>query len=118
MRRHGVENTHQYFTVYQHRVLEAVLWLTTNNSYFKDVEIDREAINCLPENDIPNGLRFVLDTEVSPHEDEHEGPPQEHAVDNDVEESVLGGERMSFTPQHQRQRKDQDVNHETVNDEG
>ena len=74
-------------------MLQAVLWLTTNNPYFKDVEIDREAINCLPENGIPNGLRFVLDTEVSPHEDEDEGPPQEHAVDNNVvEESVLGEE--------------------------
>ena len=74
-----------------------LLWLTTNNPYFKDVEIDREAINCLPENGIPNGLRFVLATKVSPHEDEDEGPPQEHAVDNDVvEESVLGGERTSF----------------------
>ena len=46
---------------------------------------------------VPNGLRFVLDTEVSPHEDEDEGPPQEHAVDNDVvEESVFEGERTSF----------------------
>ena len=78
--------------------------LMTNNPYFKDVQIDQEAINCLPENGIPNGLRFVLDTEVFPHEDEDEGPPQEHAVDNDVvEESVLGGERTPFIPQPQRQ---------------
>ena len=84
--------------------------------YFKDVEIDREAINCLPENGIPNGLRFVLDTEVSPHENEDEGPPQEHPVDNDnsVEESVLGGEITSFIPQQQRQRKDQDAIRETI----
>ena len=97
-------------------MLQAVLWLTTNNPYFKDVEIHREAINCLPENGIPNGLRFVLDTKVSPHEDEDEGPPQEHAVDNDnsVEEYVLGGERTSFIPQRQRQRKDQDAIRETV----
>ena len=74
--------------------------------YFKDVEIDREAINCLPENGIPNGLMFVLDTE---------GPPRERAVDNDVvQESVLRGERTSFIPQQQRQRKDQDAIHETV----
>ena len=75
--------------------------MTTNNPYFNDVEIDREAINCLPDNGIPNGLTFVLDTEVSPREDEDEGPPPEHAVDNDnsVEESVLGEERTSFIPQ-------------------
>ena len=80
MRRHGVESTHRDFTVRQHRVFQAVLWLTTNNSYFKVVEIECEAINCLPENGIPNGLRFVLDAEVTPHEQEDEGPPQEHAV--------------------------------------
>ena len=107
VRRHGVENAHRDFTVRQHRVLEGVVWLTMNNPYFKDVDIDREEINCLPENGIPNGLRFVLDTVVYPHENEDEGPPQEHAVHNDVvEESVLGGERTSFIPQRQRQRKD------------
>ena len=116
MRRHGVENTHRDFIVRQHRVLQAVLWMMTNNPYFKDVEIDCEAINCLADNGIPNGLRFVLDTEVSPHEDQDEGPPQEHAVDNDVvEESVLGRERTSFIPQCQRQ--EQDAIRETVNDE-
>ena len=42
----------------------------------------------------------------------------EHVVDDVVvEESVLGGERTSFIPQRQRQRKDQDAIRETVNDE-
>ena len=61
------------FIVRQHQVLQVALWLTTNNTYFKYVEIDRDAINCLADNGIPNGLRFVLDTEISPHEDEDEG---------------------------------------------
>ena len=76
VRRHGVENTHRDIIVRQHRMLQDVLWLTTNNSYFKVVEIDGEAINCLAE----NGPRFVLDTEATPHEHEDEGPPQEHTV--------------------------------------
>ena len=77
-------------------MLKFIKCLTPNNPYFKYVEIDHEAINCLPENGIPNGLRFVLETEVSPHEDEDAGPPQgvvDNVDDNGVEESVLGGER-------------------------
>ena len=62
VRRHGVENVHRDFTVRQHRVLEVVLCLTTNNPCFKDVKIDHQAINCLQENGIPDGLRFVDDT--------------------------------------------------------
>ena len=40
VRRCGVDNSHTDFTVCRHQVLEAVLWLKTNNPYFKDVEID------------------------------------------------------------------------------
>ena len=42
VRRHGVEDTHRDFTVRRHKVLEAVLWLKTNNLFFKDIEIDRD----------------------------------------------------------------------------
>ena len=41
VRRHEVDNSHMDFTVRSHQVLEAVLWLITNNPYFKDLEIDR-----------------------------------------------------------------------------
>ena len=52
----------------RHKVLEAVLWLKTNNPYFKCIEIDREAIQILPENGIPEELRYVVDeNDVSVH---------------------------------------------------
>ena len=44
------------------KVLEAVLWLKTNNPCFKSIEIDREAIQILPENGIPEELRYVVAT--------------------------------------------------------
>ena len=57
VRRHRVENTHRDFTVPQQRVLKAL-------------EIDREAIESLPDKGIRNAcLRYVYDTEVSPIED-------------------------------------------------
>ena len=53
VRRHGADETHRDFTVRRHRVLDAILWLKTNNPFFKDIEIDRAVINSLPENGIP-----------------------------------------------------------------
>ena len=58
---------------------------------------------------------MFLDTEASPHEDEDEGPPQEHRIDNDVvEESVLGEKEHHSFLSGQRQRKDQDGICDTV----
>ncbi|CAB4027447.1 Hypothetical predicted protein, partial [Paramuricea clavata] len=56
VRKHGAEDTHQDFTVRRHKVLEAVLWLKTNNPFFKNIEIDRDVIQSLPENGIPDEL--------------------------------------------------------------
>jgi hypothetical protein len=54
-----------------------VLWLKTNNPFFKDIEIDRDVIQSLPENGIPDELRYVIDeNELSVHF-ENEGPPQD-----------------------------------------
>jgi hypothetical protein len=39
VRIHGAEDTHRDFTVRRHKVLEVVLWLKTNNTFFKDIEM-------------------------------------------------------------------------------
>ncbi|CAB3998542.1 Hypothetical predicted protein [Paramuricea clavata] len=76
VRRHGAEDAHQDFTVRRHKVLEDVLWLKTNNPFFKNIKIDRDVIQSLPENGIPNELRYVIDeNELSVHV-ENKGPPQ------------------------------------------
>jgi hypothetical protein len=60
VRRHGAEDTHRDFTVRR--------WLNTNNSFFQIIEIDRDVIQSLPENGIPDELRYVIDeTELSVH---------------------------------------------------
>ena len=61
VRRHGGDETHREFTVRRRRVLEAILWLKTNNPFFKDIEIDCAIINSLPENGIPEELRYIID---------------------------------------------------------
>ena len=83
VRRHGVDNSHRDFTARRHRVLEAVLWLKTNNPYFKDAEIDRDTIESLPENGIRSELRYV-ESELCANEIEDEVPAQGPSLANDM----------------------------------
>ena len=76
VRRHGADDTHKDFTVRWHRVLEALLWLKTNNPFFKDIEIDRQVIQSLPENGVPDELRYVIDDNEPSVHAENEGPPK------------------------------------------
>ncbi|CAB4032530.1 ATP-dependent DNA helicase PIF1 [Paramuricea clavata] len=118
VRRHGAEDTHRDFTVRRHKVLEAVLWLKTNNPFFKDIEIDRDVIQSLPENGIPDELRYVIDeNELSVHV-ENEGPPQDPVMSANasVEELVLGSGSTSFIPMRQRQRKEGAAIQDAVNE--
>ena len=117
VRRHGMDNSHRDFTVRRHQVLEAVLWLKTNNPYFKDVEIDQEAIESLPENGIPSDLRYV-ESELCTNEIQDEGPARESLLPNDMnKEPLLESVKSSFIPQQQQQRKDEDAIREIVNEE-
>ena len=118
VRRHGADDTHRDFTVCRHRVLEALSWLKTNNPFFKDIEIDRNLIQSLPENGVPEELRYVMDdNEFSVHV-QNEGPPQEpvESANSNVEELVLGSSSTSFIPMQQRQRKDGDAIQDAVNE--
>ncbi len=99
-------------------VLEAVLWLKTNNQFFKDIEIDRDVIQSLPENGIPDELRYVIDeNELSVHV-ENEGPPQDPVLSANasVEELVLGSGSTSFIPMRQRQRTEGAAIQDAVNE--
>ena len=105
-------------TVRRHRVLEALLWLKTNNPFFKDIEIDRQVIQSLPENGVPDELRYVTDDNEPSVHVENEGPPQEPTMSANasVEELILGNDSTSFIPMGQRQRKDGAAIQDAVNE--
>ena len=112
----GVDNSHRDLTVRRHQVLGPMLWLKTNNPYFKDAEIDREAVESLPENGIPSELRYV-ESELCTNKIQDEGPDQEPLLANDMnEEPLLESEKSSFITQQQWQRKDEDAIRETLNE--
>ena len=117
VRRHGADETHRDFTVRRHRVLDAILWLKTNNPFFKDIEIDRAVINSLPENGIPEELRYVIDESGPLVHVENEGPPQNPEADDvNEEELVLENGRTPFIPMRQRQRKEREAIQDAVNE--
>ena len=117
VRRHGADETHRDFTVRRHRVPDAILWLKTNNPFFKDIEIDRAVINSLPENGIPEELRYVIDESGPLVHVENEGPPQNPVADDvNEEELVLENGSTSFIPMRQRQRKEGEAIQDAVNE--
>ncbi|CAB3985569.1 Hypothetical predicted protein [Paramuricea clavata] len=84
----------------------------------RDIEIDRDVIQSLPENGIPDELRYVIDeNELSDHV-EMEGPPQDPvtSANASVEELVLGSGSTSFIPMRQRQRKEGAAIQDAVNE--
>ncbi len=105
---------HKYFTVRRHRVLEALLWLKTNNPFFKDTEIDRQVIQSLPENGVPDELRYVIDDNEPSINVENEGPPQEPTMNANA--SVVRNDSTSFIPMRQTQRKDGAAIQDAVNE--
>ena len=105
--------------MHRHKVLAAVLRLKTNSHFFKDIEMDRDVIQSyVPENGIPDELRYVIDeNELSVHV-ENEGPPQDPVMsaNTSVEELVLGSGSTSFIPMRQRQRKEGAAIQDAVNE--
>ena len=87
-------------------------------SLFKDIEIDRAVINSLPENGIPEELRYVIDESGPSVHVENEGPPQNPVANDDVneEELVLENGSTSFFPMRQRQRKEGEAIQDAVNE--
>ena len=96
------------------------MWLKTNNLYFKSIEINREAIQILPENGIPEELKYVVDENDVSVRVENEGPPEEPAMsaNGNLEELVLGNESSSFIPMCQRQRKEGAAIQDAANETG
>jgi hypothetical protein len=92
--------------------------LKTNNLFFKDIEIDRDVIESLPENGIPDELRYVIDEHELPVHVENEGPPQNPVMNANanVQELVLESGSTSFIPMRQRQRKEGAAIQDAVNE--
>jgi hypothetical protein len=59
VRRHSSDNTHKDCRVQRANVLAALIWLKVHNPFYTDIEIDMDAIRCLPSNGIPEELLTI-----------------------------------------------------------
>lgn len=97
VRRHGSENTHTDFRVRREKVLSALQWLKANNPCYKDITIDHDALQLLPEDGIPPELLTV-------DEQEEESSAQEDSANEDN-----GHDSHSFLPLPTRQSTESDA---------
>ncbi len=97
VRRHGAENTHTDFRVRRERVLFALQWLKANNPCYKDITIDHNALQHLPEDGIPPEL-------LSVDEPEEQSCTQVDSTDDDN-----GHDSHSFLPLPTRQSTEDDA---------
>ncbi|KAI9059154.1 hypothetical protein FKP32DRAFT_1580418, partial [Trametes sanguinea] len=61
-----LENKAKPLVVRRERILEALKWLKVNNPLYRDIVIDRERVDLLPENGLlPHEIQFLTSTESS-----------------------------------------------------
>ena len=85
VRKHFTDGRHKDFRVRKHKILAALQWLLSNNTYFKDVTIDQETLNELP-------LDGTLVSELPSFS------PQDNVSDQHVEEDDNIEPTSSFMP--------------------
>ena len=93
----GRDNTFRDVTVRKHKVLNALVWLVNNNPHYKDIAVNENALQSLPENGVPPDLLSVETEDDIVLEDDAPvaaGPP----TDNPSEDVVCNNstEMSSF----------------------
>ena len=107
--RQGATNTHHSFRVRREKVLHALQWLKHNNRFYHDIEIDLEAVGCLPLDGIPDTL---LNFELPDRDSQHlvdEGPPTEQ-----LDDSRCSNPSSSFIPCVQQTQTEEQAVRSTI----
>lgn len=97
VRKQGKEaNDHTDFIVSASKIKSALIWLKNNNEYYRDIEIDYQALSTLPENE--SLLNTLISTEVN-------GPD-----DNDDTENVYTTNVPQMMPLNQNEEIERAIN--------
>ena len=100
------------------QVFDALIWLKQNNFLYKDITINEEALNSLPENDIPSDLLTVESEEdlLSGETFTSDlGPPSDDPTDDRVYND--SNDKSSFLPVGQQQEQELDAVKNQLNGE-
>ena len=122
VRRHGSDNTHKDCRVRRARVLGALEWLKTHNTFYADIEIDIDALQRLPSDGVPEELLTIREGSKQHHDgsspsddSEDEGPPHTEGLDSQDVDSLQETNSYSFMPLPQQQRQEEDAIRALVN---
>ena len=55
----GKANNFKDVSVRRQKVADALLWLINNNPHYKDVKLNKDSLNCLPNHGVPHDLTSV-----------------------------------------------------------
>ena len=107
VRKQGAADSHRDFRVRRAVVLRALQWLLANNKYYRNVCINRDALDLLPEDGNLSGLQSVtLDST-----NEVTGSLDTQDEDNDPYSAHLSG---SFVPNATQRRTEQETVRQSV----
>ena len=94
------DNSLKDLLVRREKVADALLWLKSNNPYYKDVKIDQYSLNCLPKHGIPHDVISVeIENEDNQCSEPDLGPQNEEDIVYNEET-----ERNSLLPIPQREQ--------------
>ena len=101
VKRQGADNTEAQFRVRREKILNALLWLRANNTFYQDIDIDHDRIHTLPEDGIPLGIQQMEEDSCESSETAEEGPPivtdEPTVADDTVLESTSDKSELSNT---------------------
>lgn len=105
--RQGDHGTYADFRVQRDRVLSALLWLKENNRCYRDIVINHEILERLPENSMPPNLLII---------DEHAGENQD-ASEASLSDTSTDCYTHSFLPTPAQQRIEENTIRSVINRE-
>ena len=80
----GKENTFKDVTVRREKVFKALLWLFNNNPQYRNIEMNMQSINSLPENGVPFDLMTVETEQLSPTNESVQQDLGPHSSSEDI----------------------------------
>ena len=91
----GEDNNFKDVSVRRQKVADALLWLINNNPHYKDVKLNKDILNCLPNHSVPHDL-----TSVQREDADTENSELDFGTGNTTEDIVINEqtEMNSFLP--------------------
>ena len=94
IRKEGASQSHHDFRVRRSKILSALQWLTANNTYYRNICIDQDALAVIPEDGDLSGLCSVIVPDLE------EVPSNEDSLSDDaIDDTHLTRTFVPITPQ-------------------